>query len=326
MAGHGPQEGGGPRPLCPIALGGRAPEAEQAPQAEVTTQLPARGTELWSAQGHRLGHGGGWSRGRPVRPRHPGPTRGARASPRACACARDTRVADVCHRQRAKGHAPNGGERRPRCAPSVTSGGRGGLAGHVLTPPSARGSSNSVPHPTVPRPGGTTSPASASPLRTPVGRRCACPSGGRRRCGSSGTRGRHSMTCSGAGARGLQPGPLREPMQVCGDGGEQPARSLHERVHLEAGPASCTPGLKLARNPPVSPGAVHRRARGLGPPAAGQGWGGAHCPWWEGRPPSSAAPEGWRPQSPQASAHQSWPHGNRSTSASGRIRRAQGQP
>lgn len=125
MAGHGPQEGGGPRPLCPIALGGRAPEAEQAPQAEVTTQLPAQGTELWSAQGHRLGHGGGWSRGRPVRPRHPGPTRGARASPRACACARDTRVADVCYRQRAKGHAPNGGEQRPRCAPSVTSGGGG---------------------------------------------------------------------------------------------------------------------------------------------------------------------------------------------------------
>lgn len=125
VAGHGPQEGGGPRPLCPIALGGRAPEAEQAPQAEVTTQLPARGTELWSAQGHRLGHRGGWSRGRPVRPRHPGPTRGARASPRACACARDMRVADVCYRQRAKGHAPNGGERRPRCAPSVTSGGGG---------------------------------------------------------------------------------------------------------------------------------------------------------------------------------------------------------
>lgn len=238
-----------------------------------------------------------------------------------------TRVWRTCATASVRRATPRtgGGERRPKCAPSVTSGG-GGLAGHVLTPPSARGSSNSVPHPTVPRPGGTTSPASASPLRTPVGRRCACPSGGRRRCGSSGTRGRHSMTCSGAGARGLQPGPLREPMQVCGDGGEQPARSLHERVHLEAGPASCTPGLKLARNPPVSPGAVHRRARGLGPPAAGQGWGGAHCPWWEGRPPSSAAPEGWRPQSPQASAHQSWPHGNRSMSASGRIRRAQGQP
>lgn len=55
----------------------------------------------------------------------------------------------------------------------------------------------------------------------------------RRQCGSSGTRGRHSMTCSRAGVQGAAAGTpegAHAGVHRRGDSEEQRTRALHERV------------------------------------------------------------------------------------------------